>query len=319
MLDVGLPGLDGTELCRRLRADGDWTPVLFVTARDDEVDRVLGLELGADDYVTKPFTPRELVARVKAVLRRARGPPERAARAAVGAGDARPGPARCTSTQVEVALTTTEFDLLAFLLRRPGRVFEREHLLSEVWGYAAAAGTRTVDVHVAQLRAKLGDGEPDPHGPRRRLRRRRPDGPTSPDGPRARVARSAGRPAEAAHRPVPPAATRRPSRGGRDPRASGAAAHTEPLPIPSRGRRARPRTSLAARITAALLVAVVAVGAAGLGRGPARRRHRPVGHPGRARPQADVAAAQLADTGGGLPAASAIRRAVNGSAASARP
>jgi DNA-binding response OmpR family regulator len=161
ILDVGLPGLDGTEVCRRLRADGDWTPVLFVTARDDEVDRVLGLELGADDYLTKPFSPRELVARVKTVLRRSR--PEFAGAPAVlrlGAVRVDPGRRRAFVGEAEVSLTATEFDLLAFLLRRPGRVYEREQLLSEVWGYAAAAGTRTVDVHVAQLRAKLGAASP---------------------------------------------------------------------------------------------------------------------------------------------------------------
>ena len=160
VLDVGLPSLDGTELCRRLRADGDWTPVLFVTARDDEVDRVLGLELGADDYVTKPFSPRELVARVKTVLRRARGAEQASPLLAVGRVRLDPDRRRAYVGDAEVPLTTTEFDLLAFLLRRPGRVYEREHLLSEVWGYAAAAGTRTVDVHVAQLRAKLGDASP---------------------------------------------------------------------------------------------------------------------------------------------------------------
>jgi DNA-binding response OmpR family regulator len=159
VLDVGLPSMDGTELCRRLRADGDWTPVLFVTARDDEVDRVLGLELGADDYVTKPFSPRELVARVRTVLRRSRGPQQRVPLSA-GRVTLDPDRRRAYVEQTEVPLTTTEFDLLAFLLRRPGRVYEREHLLSEVWGYAAAAGTRTVDVHVAQLRAKLGDASP---------------------------------------------------------------------------------------------------------------------------------------------------------------
>ena len=160
VLDVGLPSLDGTELCRRLRADGDWTPVLFVTARDDEVDRVLGLELGADDYVTKPFSPRELVARVRSVLRRTRGVAPATPLLSVGRVTLDPDRRRAYADEVEVPLTTTEFDLLAFLLRRPGRVYEREQLLSEVWGYAAAAGTRTVDVHVAQLRAKLGDASP---------------------------------------------------------------------------------------------------------------------------------------------------------------
>jgi DNA-binding response OmpR family regulator len=160
VLDVGLPSLDGTELCRRLRADGDWTPVLFVTARDDEVDRVLGLELGADDYVTKPFSPRELVARIRTVLRRSRGAPETTPLLSAGRVTLDPDRRRAYVEDTEVPLTTTEFDLLAFLLRRPGRVYEREQLLSEVWGYAAAAGTRTVDVHVAQLRAKLGDASP---------------------------------------------------------------------------------------------------------------------------------------------------------------
>jgi DNA-binding response OmpR family regulator len=160
VLDVGLPSLDGTELCRRLRAEDDWTPVLFVTARDDEIDRVLGLELGADDYVTKPFSPRELVARVKTVLRRTRQAERAGPLLAVGRVSLDPQRRRAWVDRDEVELTTTEFDLLAFLLRRPGRVYEREQLLSEVWGYAAAAGTRTVDVHVAQLRAKLGPASP---------------------------------------------------------------------------------------------------------------------------------------------------------------
>ena len=160
VLDVGLPSLDGTELCRRLRAEDDWTPVLFVTARDDEIDRVLGLELGADDYVTKPFSPRELVARVKTVLRRTRQAERAGPLLAVGRVSLDPQRRRAWVEGDEVELTTTEFDLLAFLLRRPGRVYEREQLLSEVWGYAAAAGTRTVDVHVAQLRAKLGPASP---------------------------------------------------------------------------------------------------------------------------------------------------------------
>ena len=153
--------MDGTEVCKRLRADGDWTPVLFVTARDDEVDRILGLELGADDYVTKPFSPRELVARVRAVLRRtAAGGPGDEPVYRVGLLTVDPAQRRVTADGTEVTLTATEFDLLAHLVRRPGRVYEREQLLSQVWGYEAAAGTRTVDVHVAQLRAKLGDASP---------------------------------------------------------------------------------------------------------------------------------------------------------------
>jgi DNA-binding response OmpR family regulator len=159
LLDVGLPGLDGVEVCRRLRAGGDWTPLLFVTARDDEVDRVVGLELGADDYVTKPFSPRELVARVAGLLRRE-------ARTAGGdtlaAGEVRLEPAarRVYVGDAEVHLTATEFDLLAYLMQRTGRVVTRDQLLLEVWGHAEIAGTRTVDVHVAQLRAKLGPASP---------------------------------------------------------------------------------------------------------------------------------------------------------------
>jgi DNA-binding response OmpR family regulator len=157
VLDIALPGLAGTDICRRLREGGDWTPVLFLTARDDEVDRVLGLELGADDYVTKPFSPRELVARVRAVLRRTAGPPgdeERVRR--LGGVVLDPGRRSVSVAGSPVALTSTEFDLLSHLMNRPGRVFTREELLASVWGYAALAGTRTVDVHVAQVRGKLG-------------------------------------------------------------------------------------------------------------------------------------------------------------------
>jgi DNA-binding response OmpR family regulator len=160
ILDVGLPELDGTEVCRRLRADDDWTPVLFCTARDDEIDRVLGLELGADDYITKPFSPREVVARVKSVLRRADGTPATAAPIALGRVTVDRSERRVSADGVEVELTATEFDLLAHLVRHPGRVYSREQLLSEVWGYAAVVGTRTVDVHVAQVRAKLGEASP---------------------------------------------------------------------------------------------------------------------------------------------------------------
>jgi DNA-binding response OmpR family regulator len=158
LLDVGLPGLDGVEVCRTMRAAGDWTPVLFVTARDDEVDRVLGLEMGADDYVTKPFSPRELAVRVRTVLRRGAhaASPQLVSGAVRLDGERR----RVWADGQEIALTSTEFELLAHLMRHPGRVFEREQLLSAVWGYQAAAGTRTVDVHIAQLRAKLGEHSP---------------------------------------------------------------------------------------------------------------------------------------------------------------
>jgi DNA-binding response OmpR family regulator len=160
ILDVGLPGMDGIEVCRRMRGEHDWTPVLFVTARDDEVDRIVGLELGADDYVTKPFSPRELVARVTSVLRRTQGVPDGAPAMVVGAVRLEPAQRRVFAGTGEIALTATEFDLLSYLMRRPGRVFSREQLLSDVWGYASGAGTRTVDVHIAQLRAKLGPASP---------------------------------------------------------------------------------------------------------------------------------------------------------------
>jgi DNA-binding response OmpR family regulator len=160
VLDVGLPGLDGVEVCRRLRAADDWTPVVFVTARDDEVDRIVGLELGADDYVTKPFSPRELVARIRAVLRRAGGAPGREEVLTMGPVRVQVDRRKVQVDEHEVALTATEFALLAHLMRAPSRVFTREQLLSAVWGYTAAAGTRTVDVHVAQLRAKLGPASP---------------------------------------------------------------------------------------------------------------------------------------------------------------
>jgi len=158
LLDVGLPGMDGTEVCRTLRSEGNWTPIIFCTARDDEVDRILGLELGADDYVTKPFSPREVLARVKAVLRRTeRVGDEPMVMGAIEIDEMR--------RQVHVAgqpvtLTATEFDLLARLVSHPGRVFSRDQLLAEVWGYSAAGGSRTVDVHIAQLRAKLNDASP---------------------------------------------------------------------------------------------------------------------------------------------------------------
>lgn len=158
VLDVGLPGMDGTQICRRLRDEGNWVPVIFCTARDDEVDRVLGLELGADDYVTKPFSPREVVARVKSLVRRS----ALVSKAAMTLGEVS---VDVTRRRVhvggrEVTLTATEFDLLAYLMSEPGRVFSRDQLLAEVWGYASAVGTRTVDVHVAQLRAKLGTASP---------------------------------------------------------------------------------------------------------------------------------------------------------------
>jgi DNA-binding response OmpR family regulator len=134
--------------------------VLFVTARDDEVDRIVGLELGADDYVTKPFSPRELVARVTSVLRRSNGAVGGQQALQLGSVRLDPAQRRVFVDDSEVDLTATEFDLLAYLMRRPGRVFSREQLISAVWGYSAVAGARTVDVHVAQVRGKLDAASP---------------------------------------------------------------------------------------------------------------------------------------------------------------
>ncbi|WP_313546252.1 response regulator transcription factor [Leifsonia aquatica] len=156
VLDIGVPGLDGIELCRTLRGRGDWTPVVFVTARDDEVDRIVGLELGADDYVTKPFSPRELVARVRGLVRRSSGTPAAESRR-LGPVSLDAGRRRVEVDGRRVDLTATEFDLLDHLMSQPGRVFTREQLLSSVWGVADYSSSRTVDVHVAQLRMKLGE------------------------------------------------------------------------------------------------------------------------------------------------------------------
>ncbi len=160
ILDVGLPIMDGTEVCRELRTSGDWTPILFCTARDDEVDRILGLEMGGDDYITKPFSPREVVARVKSILRRSSGRIDGAAELEIGEVILNQDTRRVALSGGEISLTATEFDLLAYLMSRPGRVFSRDELLSHVWGYESVVGTRTVDVHVAQLRAKFGDHDP---------------------------------------------------------------------------------------------------------------------------------------------------------------
>ncbi|CAN5139972.1 response regulator transcription factor [soil metagenome] len=158
VLDVGLPGLDGIEICRRLRQSGDWTPVVFVTARDEEVDRILGLELGGDDYLTKPFSPRELVVRIRTILRRQAGQP--AGTVTVGSVTLDRVRRKVEASGREISLTSTEFDLLAKFMESPGRVFTREELLSSVWGHADYGLGRTVDVHVAQLRSKLGDDSP---------------------------------------------------------------------------------------------------------------------------------------------------------------
>jgi DNA-binding response OmpR family regulator len=156
VLDVMLPEVDGFEVCRRVRAQGE-LPVLMLTARDEDVDRIVGLELGADDYLTKPFNPRELVARVRAILRRAE-PAPRPSREPLHLGNVTIDPAR---REVHVgddalSLRAKEFDLLLVLAEHRGLVLTREQLLSLAWGYDFYGQTRTVDVHVAHLRKKLG-------------------------------------------------------------------------------------------------------------------------------------------------------------------
>lgn len=171
ILDLMLPRVSGLEVYRQIQAGGP-LPVIMLTARGEETDRVVGLELGADDYVTKPFSPRELVARVKAVLRRTRATTAAvaavqrdAAVAAVVAGPLRidPGARSVTLADEPLTLTAREFDLLLFLARAPGQVFTREQLLDHVWGYTFASDASTVTVHIRRLREKI---EQDPTNPR---------------------------------------------------------------------------------------------------------------------------------------------------------
>jgi DNA-binding response OmpR family regulator len=157
VLDIGLPGMDGLEVCRRIRADSS-LPIIMLTARDEEADRVAGLELGADDYVPKPFSPRELAARVKAVLRRGTAAPRADELALAGVTLSRPRHEVHVGGR-PIELTATEFELLAFFMENPGLLFSREVLLDRVWGLDYPGGTRTVDQHVAQVRAKLGRPE----------------------------------------------------------------------------------------------------------------------------------------------------------------
>jgi phosphate regulon transcriptional regulator PhoB len=160
LLDLMLPEIDGLEVCRRLRQDPGTAslPIVMLTAKGEEVDRILGLELGADDYVVKPFSPKEVVARVRAVLRRAQAPAP-AGPIAVGTLSIDAGRRSVRVGETAVALTPKEFDLLRALVEARGRVLSREFLLDRVWGYAAAGEieSRTVDVHVRRLRVKLGD------------------------------------------------------------------------------------------------------------------------------------------------------------------
>jgi two-component system, OmpR family, phosphate regulon response regulator PhoB len=158
VLDLMLPDISGTEICRQVRQDAKLAdlPIIMLTARADELDRVVGLELGADDYVTKPFSPRELTLRIRAVLRR-RAPAEPKARAlAHGPLAIDPERHRCTIDDQEIVLTAKEFELLRNLMERPGRVMTREALLDQVWGTDVVVTTRTIDTHMKRLREKLG-------------------------------------------------------------------------------------------------------------------------------------------------------------------
>jgi DNA-binding response OmpR family regulator len=161
ILDLMLPDLDGIEVCRRIRRSHD-VPILMLTARDEDVDKIIGLEVGADDYMTKPFNPRELVARVKSILRRATPDRRRTATAELRHGDlvVDAGRREVRVGDLEVQLAPKEFDLLWELLDHRGLVLTRDQLLERVWGYTFAGDTRTVDVHVRQIRRKLGDASP---------------------------------------------------------------------------------------------------------------------------------------------------------------
>ncbi|GEC03778.1 DNA-binding response regulator [Streptomyces spinoverrucosus] len=161
VLDLMLPGMDGLEVCRRMRVRGP-VPVIMLTARGDEDDRILGLEVGADDYVTKPFSPRELVLRVESVLRRTRPAPHSTGTLSAAGLTVDPAARRAAKNGAELALTIREFDLLAFLLRHPGQAFSREELMREVWGWDFG-DLSTVTVHVRRLRGKVED---DPARPR---------------------------------------------------------------------------------------------------------------------------------------------------------
>jgi DNA-binding response OmpR family regulator len=161
VLDLMLPDIDGIEVCRRIRKGSD-IPILMLTARDEDVDKIIGLEVGADDYLTKPFNPRELVARVKSILRRAGTERRQVESKQLVHGDllVDAGRREVHVGEEEIQLAPKEFDLLWELLDHHGLVLTRDQLLERVWGYTFAGDTRTVDVHVRQLRRKLGDASP---------------------------------------------------------------------------------------------------------------------------------------------------------------
>jgi DNA-binding response OmpR family regulator len=161
VLDLMLPDIDGIEVCRRIRKSSD-VPILMLTARDEDVDKIIGLEVGADDYMTKPFNPRELVARVKSILRRSAPERRQLESAVLRHGDlvVDSGRREVHVGEEEIQLAPKEFDLLWELLDHRGLVLTRDQLLERVWGYTFAGDTRTVDVHVRQIRRKLGDASP---------------------------------------------------------------------------------------------------------------------------------------------------------------
>jgi len=158
-LDLMLPDMDGLEICRRVRATSN-VPIIMLTARDEDIDKIVGLEVGADDYLTKPFNARELVARIKSILRRANAPISTSKKLRCGEINIDAARRECTVSGEPVMLAPKEFDLLWELLERDGEVLNREQLLEKVWGYTYAGDTRTVDVHVRQLRKKLGEACP---------------------------------------------------------------------------------------------------------------------------------------------------------------
>jgi len=157
VLDLMLPGIDGFEVCKRLRSEGNQVPIIMVTARDDDIDKILGLELGADDYLTKPFNPRELVARVKAILRRGAPASSNQPLAAIRIADLEIDPARreVRVNGILIDLRTQEFEVLRVLADHKGLVLSREQLLNLAWGYDFYGQTRTVDVHIGQIRRKI--------------------------------------------------------------------------------------------------------------------------------------------------------------------
>ncbi len=162
ILDIMLPRLSGLEVCKILRSEGHDLPIILLTARGQEIDKVVGLELGADDYVTKPFSIRELLARVRAILRRSEGTKKRLSRYRFADIDLDFEGYKAQKDDAPLELSPREFDLLRYLIERKGETVSRERLLEDVWGYESYPSTRTVDTHIAKLRAKIGDSGSEP-------------------------------------------------------------------------------------------------------------------------------------------------------------